>query len=134
MKSPFIFHCLIPFHLADPAGILFFGNAFTLFHQAYEHFVMNQLDYSWPQWFQSQEWIIPICHAEAQYLKPLYAGQECEIKITVHSISHSSFVLNSSIYQPDLNCSLKTVHVLCDRNTKKKIPIPQELKSKLETA
>ena len=66
----FYYPCFIPFHLADPAGILFFGHAFTLFHQAFEHFVIEKLECPWDLWFQNPEWIVPIKRAEAEYGSP----------------------------------------------------------------
>lgn len=127
MKPPYTYSCLIPFHLADPGGILFFGNAFTLFHQAFEHFVIHELQCPWNLWFQNLDWIVPIRHAEAQYLHPLHAGENCLIQISVNSLSVSSFTLNTSIEQTHLSCSLKTVHVFCNRLNKQKMPIPEEI-------
>lgn len=132
MNSAYRYHCLVPFHLADPAGILFFGNAFTLFHQAFEHFILHQLTYPWKNWFQNPDWIVPIRQAEAQYLQPIFAGQECLIELAVSSTSHSSFTLTSTIHQNGVCCSIKTVHVFCDRMTKQKIPIPSFLLSSLQ--
>jgi acyl-CoA thioester hydrolase/1,4-dihydroxy-2-naphthoyl-CoA hydrolase len=129
MSKPYYYRCLVPFHLADPAGMLFFGHAFTLFHQAFEHFILHQLAYPWHLWFQNPDWIVPIKHAEAQYLAPIQAGQDCQIELIVSSVSTSSFTIASSIQQNQSCCSIKTVHVFCNRLTKKKMPIPQDLMS-----
>lgn len=133
MSSAYRYHCLVPFHLADPAGVLFFGNAFTLVHQAFEYFVLHQLAYPWNSWFQNPEWIVPIRQAEAQYLQPIYAGQECQIELVVSSLSTSSFTLTSTIHQNDACCMIKTVHVFCNRKTKQKMPIPSILLSSLQS-
>lgn len=127
MNSSYQYPCFIPFHLADPAGIVFFGHAFTLFHQAFEHFILHHLKCPWTFWFQNPDWIVPIKHAEAEYLHPLQAGQNCQIELCIYSFSTSSFTLTSSIHQGQLCCTIKTVHVFCHRLTKQKIPIPQFL-------
>ena len=132
MHTPYRYPYFIPFHLADPAGILFFGHVFTLVHQAFEHFVLHQLKYSWNEWFQHPEWIVPICHAEAQYRQPIRAGQECLIEIVVSDISHSSFTLTSTLYQSSLCCSVKTVHVFCHRISQQKLAIPSQLRTLLQ--
>lgn len=132
MNQTYKYCCLVPFHLADPAGVLFFGNAFILFHQAFEHFVLHQLTCSWNIWFQNSDWIVPIRHAEAEYLQSICAGQECLIEIGLHSLSTSSFTLISTIQQDRICCSIKTVHVFCDRETKKKISIPSNLLSSFQ--
>ena len=119
--------CFIPFHLTDTAGILFFGHVFTLAHQAFEHFVIHQLECPWSHWFQNPGWIVPIKHAEAQYFHPLHAGLECQIEILVTALTTSSFTLNSSFYQQNLCSVVKTVHVFCNHLTKQKMPIPQSI-------
>ncbi len=126
--SSYSFFCFIPFHLADPAGILFFGHVFSLFHQAFEQFVIDQLECSWNLWFQNPDWIVPIKQTEAHYLSPLRAGQECLIELSVSSLSSSSFTLTSSFHQQQqLCCVVKTIHVFCHRLNKQKIPIPSNL-------
>lgn len=120
----FLYSCSIPFHLADPAGILFFSHVFTLFHQAFEQFVLDQMQSPWPFWFQNPDWVVPIKHAEAQYFYPLQAGQHCQIELSVTSVSTSSFVMTTFFHQIQLCSTVKTVHVFCDRLNKEKIAIP----------
>lgn len=132
MDDSYRYCCLVPFHLADPAGIVFFGHSFTLFHQAFECFVLQQLKYPWNFWFQNPEWIVPIRYAEAQYLSPVQAGQECQIDLSISIISVSSFNMASSIQQNGKCCLLKTVHTFCRRSTKQKMPIPKDLLSCLK--
>lgn len=127
------YSCFIPFHLTDSAGILFFGHVFSLAHQAYEQFILQQVGYSWETWFQNSTWIVPIKQAEAQYICPLLAGQECQIDISLTTLSNSAFTLTSSfIQQQTLACQVKTVHVFCDRSTKQKVAIPPELADHLK--
>lgn len=129
MKTPssFCTRYFIPFHLADPAGVLFFGHTFTLMHQAYEQFIINHLRYSWDEWFNNPLWIVPVRVAEAEYLQPILAGRDCELKLEITSTTPSSFTLTSTIYQNDLCCKMKTVHVFCNREIKKKISIPDDI-------
>lgn len=132
MKSPY--SCLLPFHLTDSAGILFFGHVFSLAHQAYEHFIIQQVGYPWQIWFQNPEWIVPIKHAEAHYLRPLLAGQECTIDILLTALSSSSFTLTASFLQQQaLACQVKTVHVFCNRSTQQKMSIPSDLALRLKS-
>jgi acyl-CoA thioesterase FadM len=125
--SVYCYPCFIPFHLADPAGILFFGHVFTLAHEAFEHFVIDAIQSPWTDWFQNSEWIVPIKHAEANYMRPLQAGDECQIELVVTDLSASSFTMNAAFIQQHLCCEVKTVHVFCSRAQKQKIPIPSFL-------
>lgn len=129
--QPYCYHAFLSFHLADAAGILFFGHAFTLAHQAYEHFVMEKLDYSWKEWFENPDWIVPIKHAEADYFCPLRAGEECQIELQVTAMSTSSFTLTATLKQQLPCCLVKTVHVFCNRPSLKKIPIPGDIQTRL---
>lgn len=122
----------IPFHLVDAAGVVFFGQPFTLAHQIFEQFVIAKLDIPWNQWFHNKQWIIPIRHSEADFVNPLYAGQECLIKLRIDNVSASSFTLRYDFYQQELRCcSLTTVHVFCDKATGAKIDIPDNIRTKL---
>lgn len=123
------YSCFIPFHLADPAGILFFSHVFTLFHQAFECFIIDRFQ-SWNSWFQNPDWIVPIKHATADYYSPLHAGKECLLELSIDKISTTSFKMKTLFYQTEqLCCTTHTVHVFCDRSNQQKIPIPPSLRS-----
>lgn len=129
----FNYTCPVSFHMADPAGILFFGNIFTLFHQAFEHFVVNRLECPWQDWFQNPEWFVPIKQADAQFFKPILAGKECRLELSVGPVSNSSFTMHSSVLQKELCSSLKTVHVFCSKQNKAKMVIPHKFAVKLKS-
>lgn len=128
------FHCslFIPFHLSDAAGILFFGHVFSLAHQAFEQFIIQQLECDWESWFRHPDWVVPIKHAEANYLFPVQTGQECRFEIMIGSIATTSFTVITSLFQQNHCCTVKTVHVFCNPHTKQKIPIPSRFMSRLQ--
>jgi acyl-CoA thioester hydrolase/1,4-dihydroxy-2-naphthoyl-CoA hydrolase len=123
----------IPFHLVDAAGVLFFSHVFTLAHQVWEHFIIQSLNLSWNHWFQHPEWIVPLKHVEAEYKKPLFSGQSCEIQLQILEIRASSFHICYHFYQNDRWCCIvKMVHVFCDRLTGIKQTIPSPIRALLE--
>ncbi|KIC71530.1 acyl-CoA thioesterase [Candidatus Protochlamydia amoebophila] len=123
----------IPFHYVDAAGILFFGHTFTLAHQVFESFVVQALCCSWAQWFQNPSWIVPIKNAEASFQAPLLAGLSCQVQLSIEEIKQSSFSVHYEFIQNDqLCCMVKTIHVFCNRQSKDKLLIPNEIKSQLE--
>lgn len=124
----------IPFHLTDAAGVLFFGHVFSIAHQAFEQFVIQQLACSWKEWFQNPDWVVPIKHAEAEYLHPLNGGEICCFEISIPAIHTTSFTLSTTLsQQQQTSCIVKTVHVFCNRLSKQKIPIPPSLLHRLKT-
>lgn len=128
------FQCslFIPFHLCDTAGILFYGHVFALAHQAYEQFVIHQLECPWENWFHHPDWVVPVKHAEAHYHSPVKAGEECRFELVVDFIGTTSFSVITSLFQQNLCCTVKTVHVFCSPVTKQKIPIPPHFLTRLQ--
>lgn len=118
----------VPFALGDPGGVVFFGHAFSLAHQAYEQFVVQTLGISWNDWFHNRKWVVPIYQTQATYHKPIYAGDNLKITLSVKSIRTSSFELEYQMVQKENHCcQLQTIHVFCDKLSQSKIPIPEEV-------
>ncbi len=127
---PFYDQHFIPFHLGDPAGMLFFGQLFPLMHQAYEQCVIKKLGIAWTDWFQNEEWIVPIKQVEAKFFSPIYVGRTANSVIELAELKNSSFILNTHFHQSDLQCaSIMSIHVFCDRQKLVKRDIPEAIRS-----
>ena len=96
-------------------------------------FTMHE-ELSFDHIFTSESYAFVIVHAEADYFTPLKAGDEIEIELFVEKIGNTSFTIAYKIYKSDktLAGSAKTVHVTVNRETRKKIPIPEKLITSLE--
>lgn len=112
----------------DAAGILFFANQFKYVEEAYEYFLsdksVNILDV-----IKKSDFLIPIVHAETDFLSPLTVGDEITIVIKLGNIGKSSFRLDHSIYK-DGNIEAgagNTVHVCVSKKDFKRIEIPDEI-------
>lgn len=128
------FETFVPFHFADPAGILYFGQAFTMAHQAFEHFITDSLDIPWEEWFKNKEFIVPIRHAEVDYTSPILAGKNVSIEISISQLGKTSFTSLYHFFQEKkLACTVALVHVFVNKENKKPCSISCELKLKLET-
>lgn len=129
----FVLHDLwLPFEWADPAGIVFFGRAFSLAHQVFERFVVEELQISWVDWFQNPEWVAPVKEAFCSYHKPLYAGQRCTATLSLLEIRPRSLEVQVICVQ-DLQTAWEArwVIVFCSQPNLKKITIPSSIQSKL---
>lgn len=123
----------ISFDLIDAAGILFFSHAFTLCHHIFETAVLNELGITWKEWFNNSEWIAPIKHCEANFSKPLLGGQSYDVEAVISQFGESSFTINYTLSREKVEfCSVKIVHVFCDKTSGKKTPIPTNMRIKLE--
>ena len=122
-------------HDSDAAGVVFFANVFRIAHDVYEQF-LKQLGYSFPERFAGGDFIIPIAHAEADYLRPLRVGDMVEITAAVAEIGDSSFIMKFQIVDSEnrLLATVKTVHVAVDGRTFHRMTLPEDFKKRLAQA
>lgn len=119
-------------HDTDMAGILYFPRQFRFAHDALEDFVASE-GLSFNEVFVKEKFVFVVVHAEADYLKPLQIGDLLEIHLMVERLGTSSFAILYKIFcKGVLVGTAKTVHVTLDSETRQTIPIPQELRSRLE--
>ena len=121
----------INFYNCDPAGILFYGNIFFFCHSAYEELISSfnlKINY-----WQNDEFVVPIIKSTADYLKPFKFGDEITIEVSVTELRESSFELyyKCSNQSSDVCADVKTVHVLIDKKTWQKIELTAEIKDGL---
>jgi acyl-CoA thioesterase FadM len=128
----FVWNSQIPFNLADPAGILFFGNAFPLAHQAFESYVETS-GFKWKNWFDNSKWATPIIETSARYFKPIRAGSQIAVSLSVVDLREGSYELRCDFTQgPELCIRLKIVQCFVDRPGFKKVKMPKEAFELLE--
>jgi 1,4-dihydroxy-2-naphthoyl-CoA hydrolase len=120
-------------HHTDAAGILFFANQFIFIHDAYEE-LLRQLGFSIAATLRDGSFVVPIVHAESQYLKPLTVGDEITVTVQVAKIGETSFVLEYELLGANGEPvgKAKTVHVAVGRQTQDKIALPEELERALK--
>lgn len=119
------------FYDADPAGIIFYASIFKYVHAAYEDF-MRSLS---PQrnFFFDREYILPIMHAEADYVRPIHVRDELKVDVVVSLLKSSSFELTYRFYRGEqFTAMAKTVHVCVLKEKFEKIELPKEFQDKLK--
>ncbi len=123
----------INFYDCDPAGILFYGNIFSFCHSAYEEMI-SSFDLKLNYW-QNEEFVVPITSSNANYFAPLKTGDEVTIDVNVSELRKSSFELsyNCRNQSGDLCIEVKTVHVFIDKKSWKKKELSPAIKKKLRT-
>lgn len=121
------------FDQCDPGGVLFYGQFFSLSHQAIEAYITS-LNIQWKDWFDHREWAIPIRHTEADYFLPVPAGSEFQIKVRLESVGNSSVQFQTQFSSAlGLHAEVRSVHVFVDRAQRKKREIPKMILSLLES-
>jgi 1,4-dihydroxy-2-naphthoyl-CoA hydrolase len=128
----FTYKTQIRLHDTDAAGILFFAHQFSIVHDAYEQ-LLEKLGFSFPTMLQKRSYFLPIVHAESDYKSPLFVGDRITITITVGHVGETSFSFGYTIRNQKkvLVGTAKTVHVTIDKKSRKKIPLPKEIRNSL---
>lgn len=124
----------VPFDECDGEGIVFFGNYFRLAHRALEQY-LPLIGIPWGEWFKHPEYGVPLRHVEADYMKPLRAGDTYSVAISVVEIGESSVHFQYDFADPSGNplSRVKTSHVFVTRaGSMKKLAIPEKVRSRLE--
>ena len=129
----FQYEFTIKLYDTDAAGILFFGHQFRIVHDAYQAF-MEQSGFNFAEILKRGEILVPIVHAEADYLEPLAVGDELTITMRATKISEHSFTLGYDLVRPDSTSvgTVQTVHVTVDQASGKKTPLPALLREALQ--
>jgi 1,4-dihydroxy-2-naphthoyl-CoA hydrolase len=123
----------IKLHETDAAGLLFFSNQFKIIHDAYESLLETQ-GVGFAELLRNKPYFLPIVHAESDYKNPLFVGDVVEIKVKVEHVGTTSFTFAYTLtdHKGILVGTAKTVHVTIDKKTQQKIPLPPEMRSKIE--
>lgn len=130
----FITYNKVRMHDTDMAGILYFPRQFRFAHDALEDFV-ESLGFNFNQLFHEKFFVFVIVHAESDYFSPLRVGDQLEIHLSITHIGTTSFTVSYNIYKKntkELAGTAKTTHVTLESQSRKKIPIPVDLRPLIE--
>ena len=121
----------VPFHLCDPARIMFFGSFFEIYHMFLEE-NLPQLGVEWKRWFMSTTGA-PVRGATVQYNHPLKFGTEYTAVLGVKKIGNSTVTLKFEVRDddtPGAKCRAFTevTHCFVDFTTRTKVDVPKEIK------
>lgn len=119
----------VRFQDVDAGGVLFFGRIFDYCHQAYEDFIATS-GTDRARYFSGGDFLVPIAHAEADYVKPIRHGEQVVVHIDVTRVGRASFRLRYRVTGSagDLRAEASTVHAFVEMKTMKPIPIPGALR------
>lgn len=129
----YVYKTKIKLHETDAAGLLFFSHQFKIIHDAYES-LLEKIGFGFADLIREKDFFLPIVHAESDYKMPLFVGDALEIRITVENLGRTSFTFAYELRnaRKRLVGTARTVHVTVDKKTRKKIPLPQGLRKRIE--
>jgi 1,4-dihydroxy-2-naphthoyl-CoA hydrolase len=125
-------HFRVQLHDTDSAGRLFFAHLFRHAHDAYEAF-MDQLGLPLDDLIRTGEILLPLVHAEADYLQPMCHGDQIRVSLVVQEIRTRSFAIGYRFETPEglLAATARTVHVHINRDGSTGSALPESMRAAL---
>jgi len=129
----FTYQTKIKLHETDAAGLLFFSNQFKIIHDAYES-LLESIGFGFADLIRNKDYFLPIVHTEADYKAPMFVGDLIEIRVKVSQVGKTSFTFSYELRDAadKLTGTAQTVHVTMDKASRSKIPLPSDMRSKIE--
>ena len=129
----FTYQTKVKLHDTDAAGVIFFANQFKMVHDAYET-MLESIGCGFDEIIRNKDYFFPIVHAEGDYKAPLHVGDPIEIQVKIEKIGQTSFIFSYTLLNPkqEIVGTARTVHVAVNKKTYTKIPIPPDVRAKLE--
>ena len=122
----------IPFHLCDPAQILFFGSFYEIYHQYLEDHIVD-FGIEWKDWFKGEAGA-PIRGLKTSYNQPLHFGNSYEAKLQVIKIGDSTVTFRFEVFGEDSSAPRvvsEITHCFVGKNTRGKASVPTLIKQAL---
>ena len=128
---PLRYTYFVHFDQCDPAGILFFGESFSLAHRSIEKFIETS-GIGWDNWFNNELTAFPIRNASCDYFQPVSGGTEIDISIEITDLSKSTVCFGAVAEQSGYKkFRVQSVHTAIDKMSRTKADIPPEIFLKL---
>lgn len=129
----FIYKRKVRLNDTDATGVLYFAEQFKMASEAFEE-LLKEKGVSLRD-LLATSYLMPVVHAEGDYLKPVFVGDELEITLRVVYIGTSSVTLQCIFRNLENKIEVgktEIVHVVVDREKRTSVPIPPFLRDILE--
>lgn len=119
----------IRFDEADPAGVVFYPRAIALAHAVTEEMIRRSA-LGWSAWFASPAHAAPLVHAEADFTRPMRAGETFTARARVDKLGNTSvgFVVEFVAADGALAARVRADHVLVDKVGGRPVPLTAEIR------
>ena len=133
--TPIDFECdkLIRFHHCDPAGIVFYPQYFVLFNELVEDWFNQGLGIDFARFHVEQGMGVPMGSIVCRFLSPSKVGEMLHLSLSINRIGKSSLELHvSGKSGGETRVQATLTLVLASLETRRSLPFPQDLRTKLE--
>ena len=129
----FTYHRTIRLADTDGAGVVYFAHALSICHEAYEASLevsgINLKDF-----FTHPSVAIPIVHANVDFFRPMFCGDQLKVSLFPHQITPNKFEVSYEMIVADvIVAKAVTRHVCIDVVSRNKRDLSAEMIQWLET-
>ncbi|MBW4625605.1 MAG: thioesterase family protein [Brasilonema octagenarum HA4186-MV1] len=128
----FIYNRTIRFQDTDAAGVVYFANLLSICHEAYEEsLVISGINLK--DFFTNPSVAFPIVHANVDFFRPLYCGDNLVIRLMPQQLSVDKFEVASEVIVGEVIAGKAvTRHVCIETSSRTKTELPENMKEWLE--
>lgn len=127
---PFTYSRSIRLADTDAAGVVYFARTLSLCHEAYEE-ALASAGIDLHELLGAAGIVVPIARSEADYLRPLKAGDQVRITATPEPLSENSFAIRFEVLRagkPEkVAARVRTEHVCTAPAQRARAPLPPKL-------
>jgi 4-hydroxybenzoyl-CoA thioesterase len=125
---------LVRFGYCDPAGIVFYPRYLEIFNELVEDWCREELKFSFSEIVTERGWGLPTVHLEVDFTSPSFFGEVLSATLSLLRLGTSSISLEISLHGPGGIARVcgRVVLVLVDRRTNRAIPIPEDLRARIQ--
>ena len=110
---------------------MFYAHLFSHAHNAYSA-LLSEVGYSLKTILLASDYLIPVVHAEADYLHPLLLDDEVCVTMFLASAGNSSLHFSYEFHKKNTLCATAaTTHVFLCKNNKTPVIVPAKLRQGL---
>ena len=129
----FTYYYTVRFQDTDAAGVVYFANILRICHEAYE-VSLAASGINLKSFFTNPSVAFPIVHANVDFLRPMYCGDNLMISLLAEKIGLDKFEITYEIIIDEVVVAKAiTRHVCIDASSKIKQELPNYMNHWLET-
>lgn len=123
----FVYTRTVRFQDTDAAGVVYFANVLAMCHEAYEaSLAATEIDLK--SFFSNSAIAIPIVHAEVDFFRPLFCGDQLQIQLTPTQLSAQEFLIQYHLLKSDTSdrslSTAQTRHVCINPTARTRQDLP----------
>ena len=127
----FYYRRIVHFQDTDAAGVVYFVNVLAVCHEAYEA-SLAAFDINLKVFFSNQEIAIPIIHANVDFRRPMFCGDELTIELMPKTWGDDEFEISYQVFLKEVGkkwaARASTKHVCIHPQSKSRQKLSDEIR------